>query len=34
METGTKKKKVSIRILASMPKNAKDEEERFFESNC
>lgn len=32
-EANTKKKKTSIRILASMPRNAKEEEEKFFTSN-
>ena len=30
----TKKRKVTIKILASMPKNAKEQEELFFESEC
>lgn len=29
-----KKKQVTIKIIASMPNNAKEEEEAFFESNC
>ncbi len=29
-----KKKKVNVKILASMPRNAKEEEDKFFKSNC
>jgi hypothetical protein len=29
---GGKKKKPTIRILASMPRNAREEEEKFFSS--
>lgn len=33
-DDGKGKKKVTIKILASMPNNAKEEEDAFFESNC